>query len=214
MRYSLTQFVLATTAGGILLLSGCSLAKRDQLEASLREGEASIRNLEQKLTVAERQLRDQESELQVLRNPVEGTSFHNVSSSRSLEAEVAWGSVEQIRVHALASGILKTEAGMTVNVVIQPMDGDGEVLKVAGDLTLKVQSPGETTLLAEVSHTALESRSAWSNGIVARGFQLLVKLPQEAAEQLPPNAEVLVTATLRLNEAREFKATQLMRVPE
>ncbi len=214
MSLRFPQSVIATAIGGMLLLSGCSLARQDQLEASLRKSEASIRQLEQKLIVAERQLRDQESELQVLRESPDGSAFHNVSSARSLETEVAWGSVQEIRVHTLASGILKTTEGFTVNAVIQPLDADGEVLKVAGELTLKVQSPGETSLMAEVSQTALESRSAWSNGLVARGFQFQIQLPLEAAEQLQSNDELLVTAALRLNESREFKATQLLRVPE
>jgi outer membrane murein-binding lipoprotein Lpp len=214
MCHCLPRSVVVSAIGGMLLLSGCSLARQDQLEASLRKSEANIRQLEQKLTVAERQLQDQESELQVLRESPEGSPFHHVSSARSLEAEVAWGSVQEIRVHSLASGVLKTADGVTMNAVIQPLDGDGEVLKVAGELTIKVQNPGETSLLGEVSQTALESRSAWSNGIVARGFQFQIELPQEAAEKLQPNDEVLVTAILRLNESREFKATQLLRVPE
>lgn len=215
MRRCLSQLILVTATSGMLLLSGCSLAKRDQIEAGLRKSEASIRHLEQKLAIAESQLLDQESELQVLRDTPDEAPFHRASSSRALEAEVAWGSVKQIRVHALASGVLRLESGgLKVNAVIQPLDSDGEVLKVAGDLDIKVQIPGETAFLAEIVHTALESRNAWSNGIVARGFQFQIELPQEAAEQLQPDAEVLVTANLRLDETREFKATQLMRVPE
>jgi hypothetical protein len=202
-------------AGGLSLLAGCSLTGQHRLEASLRQSETSIRQLEQELATAKRQLHDQEDELQALKTPTTESPFHSASSSRTLEAAVAWGAVNQLRVHSLASGILRADdGGLAVNLIVQPLDRDGEVVKVAGELTIQLQRPGKTTLLAETTVTPLESRSAWTNGIIARGFQVEMPLPKAADTSLEPDSKVLVTATLNLGHDRQFQATHLVRVPK
>jgi len=200
-----------TVAVGLIFLAGCSLSGQHQLEANLRHNEASIRDLNQQLADAQQQLHDQEDELLALRQSTEDSPFHTTSSSRTLETAVAWGAVEKLQIHSLASGVLRTDDDQfTVNVIIQPLDGDGEVVKVAGELSIRLQQPGETSLLADTTVTSLESRSAWTNGIVARGFQIRLPL---AGEFLESGGRILVTATLNLGPDRQFKATQLISVP-
>ncbi len=199
-------------AGGLLFPAGCSLSGQHQLEANLRQSEASIRDLQHQLADSKQLLRDQEDELLALRQSTDEPPFHTTSSSRTLETAVAWGAVEKLRIHSFASGILRTGDGqLAVNVIVQPLDRDGEIVKVAGELTIQLQQPGETTLLAETTITSLESRRAWTNGMIGRGFQ--IKLPL-AGESLESGSQVLVTATLNLTPDRQFKATRLMPVPE
>ncbi len=195
---------------GVSLLAGCSLTGRERLEASLRRHEASIRDLTQQLSDQQQLLCDQENELQVLQQPWIASPFHSTTSSRNLESVVAWGSVHQLRIHSLASGVLRSsDDELTLNAVIQPIDRDREVIKVAGELTIEVRRPGDASLLAEKHMTSLESRSAWNNGMIARGFQ--VAIPLDPHLQL--NNRVLVTATLNLDGDRSFEATRLIRVP-
>ncbi len=207
------RILALAVAGGLSLLAGCSLTGQHKLEASLRESEISIRQLEQKLATAKQQLHDQEDELQALKT-IE-SPFHSASSSRTPETAVAWGAVNQLRIHSLTSGILRTDdGGLTVNLIVQPLDREGEVVKVAGALSIQLQRPGKTTLLTQTTVTPLESRSAWTNGMIARGFQVELPLPDAAGASLEPDGKVLATATLDLGHDRQFEATHLVRVPK
>ena len=202
-------------AAGVTLLPGCSLLPHDQLEANLRQSESSVRDLEQQLATAHDQLRDQEQEIQLLREPSADSPFRNASTSKALESELAWGAVSQLRIHSLASGILREEDGqLFVSAIVQPLDGDAEVLKVSGELQIQVQLPGKPELLADKSLSSLESRTAWSNGLVARGFQVRLPIAADVAKQLDSADEILVTATLSLAKDRQFQGTALLRMPQ
>lgn len=213
---SLNSGILAwTAAAGLLVSAGCTSTGRDRLESTLRRREAGIRELERQLAAAEKQLRDQENELLALQQVSGDSSFRMASSAATLETAAAWGSVRKLRIHTLASGILRTEDDeLTVSVIVQPLDDDGEVVKVAGLLSLRLQLPGETSLLAETTVTTLESRSAWSSGLIARGFRIEIPLDENAAEQSLPGREILATATLDLGDDRHFTTSRLLRVPE
>lgn len=214
MRLLNVQILPFVIAGGLILFAGCNLTGRDRLESSLRQHEAGIRELERQLATARKQLRDQEDELLALKQAENESSIHMASSSKTLETAVAWGSVRKLRIHSLASGVLRSaDDKLVVNVMVQPLDGDGEVVKVAGELSVRLQLPGETSLLAENAVTSLESRSAWRNGFVARGFQMEIPLRQDAAVTPQPDTEILVTATLNLGGDRRFTASELIRVP-
>ena len=215
MRRLYVRIRTFVVASGLILLAGCSVTGRNQLESSLRQHEARMRNLEEQLAAAKNQLRDQEDELLVLRQPAATSVFQTTSSSRMPETAVAWGSVRKLRIHSLASGILRSvDNKIAVNIIIQPLDHDGEVVKVAGELSVRVQLPGETSLLTEVTVSSLESRSAWSNGFVARGFLVQIPLKSKTAADLNPDSEILVTASLDLGGDRRFKATRLLFVPK
>ena len=214
MRLLHVQILPLVIIGGLILFTGCSLTGRDRLESRLRQHEAGIRELERQLATAGKQLRDQEDELLALQQAANESSIHMASSSKSLETAVAWGSVRKLRIHSLASGVLRSgDDKLAVNVIVQPLDGDGEVVKVAGELSIRLQRPGETSLLAETALTSLESRSAWSNGFVARGFQLEIPLQLDAAATPQPNSEILLTAALQLGDDRRFTTSKLLRVP-
>jgi len=202
-------------AASITLLPGCNLLPHDQLEANLRQSESSVRNLEQQLATARGQLRDQEREIQLLREPSADSPFRHASSSKGMESELAWGAVSQLRIHSLASGVLREEDGqLFVSAIIQPLDQDAEVLKVAGDLKIQVQLPGKPELLSDKSLSSLDSRNAWSNGLVARGFQVRLPISADVVQKLEPADEVLVTATLSLAKDRQYQATAILRVPQ
>ena len=133
-----------TVLSGLTVICGCSLSSQARLEASLRHNENKIRGLQQQLTSAKQQLRDQENELLALKQSPGGNRVHTASSSRAVETIVAWGVVTSLEIHSLTSGILGTpDGGRIVNLVLQPVDGNGEVVKVAGELEIRVQLPGK-----------------------------------------------------------------------
>ena len=108
---------------------------RDRLESSLRQHEAGIRALERQLATARKQLRDQEDELPALKQTKHESSIHMAASSKTLETAVAWGSIRKLRIHSLASGVLKSaDDKLVVSVVVQPLDGDGEVGRAGKDV--------------------------------------------------------------------------------
>lgn len=214
MRPVTIPILAVLLTGGLTLLTGCSFSERHQLESSLRQSETSIRRLERELASARQKLHDQESELQVLKETSEDSGFHTASSSRSLEAGVAWGAVDRLRIHPLASGVLTTaDDTQALSLAIQPLDSSNEVVKVAGELQIRVQRPGEPELLNDLVLSSLESRDAWSAGIVARGFQVELPLPSDLNDIAEPGSQLLVTATLDLGHERRFTATQLIRLP-
>ncbi|MEO2031426.1 MAG: hypothetical protein ABGZ35_05020 [Planctomycetaceae bacterium] len=214
MRLFNVQILPLFIVGGLILVAGCHLTGRDRLESSLRQHEAGIRALERQLATARKQLRDQEDELLALKQTKHESSIHMAASSKTLETAVAWGSIRKLRIHSLASGVLKSaDDKLVVSVVVQPLDGDGEVVKVAGELSVRLQLPGETSLLAETAATSLESRSLWRSGLVTRGFQVEIPLEQDAGATPQPHGEILVTATLNLGGDRRFTTSKLVRVP-
>ena len=196
-----------------MVTCGCSLTSQEQPEAVLRRNELTIRNLQRELDFANEQLRDQERELLALKREPKDPRFRAASSVRAAETMVAWGIVSALRLHKLTSGILNTPGGgHELHAVLQPVDGNGEVVKVAGELRLGVQHPGHTRMLAELNITPLESRHLWSTGLIARGFYVQIPFESEVAADLMPGDRVIVSATLDLGDGRRFETTELLTV--
>ena len=133
-----------------------------------------------------------------------------MQASASSEVQAAWASVASIQIHPLLSGLLIDDSEPTVNLIVQPLDSDGEVVKVAGELTItiaSVDSSGESQRLTRQQFTISDSRSLWSRSLVASGFHLKITLP-EAPETL---TELLATVELNLGVDRSYTDSQLLR---
>ncbi|MCH2200540.1 MAG: hypothetical protein MK102_01110 [Fuerstiella sp.] len=202
--------------GGLFLIAGCSLSGQERLESILRQREASLRDLGQQLEAARKKLQDQEDELQALHQLKGESEFQMASSPRTLETAVAWGAVRELRIHSLTSGLVGSDNEQRVSITVQPLDRDGDVVKIAGELSVRLQLPGETSILAEAELTSLESRSAWNRGLLARGFRVEIPLKNTSPSfaSLKPGSEIIVSATLNVDDDRRFSATHLLRVPQ
>lgn len=211
---------------GLLILSGChSAGSYAKLEQQLRRQESEIRSLQTELAETEQNLRDQDQQLAAHRmqpsSKEVNSRFAMVSDSKVsdttniLPEEVAidWGSVQAIRIQKLVSGIRQSPDGRIVHVVIQPLDEDGELRKVAGQLSVSVQkadSPTNAGLLAEKSWSITESRSLWTKGFVSSGFHAQLPLPESVST--PKGTQLIVRATLNLGRGRTFEVTETLKV--
>lgn len=201
-------------SGGLLLIVGCSLSGQQRLESTLREREVSLRDLAQELEAAKKTLQNQEQELLALRQIKGDSEFQMASSSSTLETAVAWGSIKELRIHALTSGVVGVDDELSVSIILQPLDGDGDVVKIAGELSVRLQLPGETSILAEAQLTSLESRSAWHTGLLVRGFRVEIPLENVPAASLKPGSQIVASAILNVGDDRRFRATHLLHVPK
>ena len=200
---------------------GCA-SDREQvaLENQLRLQEDSIRRLTEQVETTKRQLAAQDLELLALRasGTSSGVTLASGTTSRNPtpETEVAWGSVVDISIHELTSGILTSEDGRSIaNIVIQPLDQEGEIVKVAGELSVQVigvEGNVETgSKLGGQEFSITQSRDLWARGLISSGFHVDIPIDRTATE-ISDLDEVRVTATLKLGPDRIYSDTVVIGV--
>lgn len=210
-------------------LAGCQSSESfAKLEQELRGQEAQVRDLQSQLVKSEQQLQDQDQQLAAHRMPTNElsseTHFAMVSQSAGVSADnaaqipeevlAAWGSVSELRIQKLVSGIQWNSGKPVLHVVIRPVDADGELCKVAGQLSVqarRVSRDAEPNLLVEESWTITQSRDLWTKAFVSAGFHVQLPIPNEQAAQ--DARRILVTATLQLGQGREFEVTETINLP-
>lgn len=185
-----------------VVLSGCRTSPElTALQQESRRQQNHIRTLEDRLQDSEEQLVSQDLELQTLRDNQSAPAIRGVSLSRNsgsaVEQASLWASVRSVRIHRLTSGLYEFEGERRLRIVVQPLDSDGEVIKVPGALKIQVSLPDGEVVTEQWSLT--ESRSLWQWNLVASGFALEIPMAETAAE-------VQARVTFRLAKEREFQA--------
>lgn len=219
--------VIMLVCCGSMLFGGCrSSASYAKLEQELRGKEAQIRDVEARLAESEAQLQTQDQQLAAHRIPAEelpaGTQFAMVSQSQAAsdgalipeEVLAAWGSVEAIKIQKLVSGIQWDSGQPVLHVVVRPVDAEGELCKVAGQLSLQatpLSGARHSDILAEQSWSITESRDLWSKGFVSSGFHVRIPIADEQAAKQA--SQLHVTATLRLGKGRTFEVSETLNLP-
>lgn len=212
-----------------IALTGCrSTESFAKLEQELRGQEAQVRALQSQVAQSDQQLQDQDQQLAAHRMPssglAPGSQFAMVSQSagmlsddaRQIPEEVlaAWGSVKRLQIQKLVSGILWDSGQPVLHVVIRPVDADGELCKVAGQLSVKAKTvSGDANANPVVDHswTITESRDLWTSAFVSSGFHARVPITDERVVR---NArQLVVTATLKLGQGRDFEVTETINLP-
>jgi hypothetical protein len=216
------QFSLLCIA---VAVCGCaSNGDKVAVETELRHKEATIRSLENRVAESEKLLADQDHEIETLRTTVTakpgrktGSGFATVSSA--VESQAAWGSVASVRIHKLTCGIVKDADGnsRSLNVVLQPLDDDNELVKVAAELKVTasiIAADGSTTPLVTKSFDLTESRRLWSRGLVSSGFHIQLPLAAIDAATLQSDevTKLLVHATMELSPDRVYSTTELLAI--
>lgn len=170
-------------------------------------------------------LADQDRELAAARNQRSRPGSGNIVQagkvsvvSQSVEQQVAWGSVSSLELHKLTSGLTRQVETDEVhlNLVLQPLDGDGELVKVAGELTVTaaaIGGDGVTRDLITRDYSITKSRELWIRGFVSTGFHVTVVLPGEALALVNKAEDVLVTASLKLGPDRIYRVSELLPPP-
>ena len=214
---------------GALLLCGCQSANSyAKLEQELRGREAEVRTLQSQIADSQQQLKDQDQQLAVHRTQStgspSGSQFAMVGQSTGLPADgassipeevlAAWGSVTGVQIQKLVSGIQWDSGQPVLHLVIRPVDTDGELRKVAGQLSVRVQAGSDgvgLTPLAEGTWTITESRELWSSAFVSSGFH--VRIPIENQQAARNATQLIVKATLQLGQGRTFEVTETIHLP-
>lgn len=212
----------------VLAVAGCRSSESfTKLEQELRGREAEVRSLKSQIADSEQQLQDQDQQLAAHRMPAKGlpsgSQFAMVSQSTGMPADdgqipeevlAAWGSVSDLRIQKLVSGIQWYSGQPILHIVIRPIDVDGELCKVAGKLSVQarvVPNDSQPKALVDKTWTITESRSLWANAFVSSGFHARVPISDLQAAQ--DARQLLVTATLKLGQGRVFEVTETLNLP-
>ena len=114
-----------------------------------------------------------------------------------------------VAIHRLTSGLVSDSERTEINVVIQPLDDDGELVKVAGQLKVTaavVNSDGAPTVVAVREITMTESRKLWTRTLVSSGFHVQLT----ASDAIQPDTNVVLSAVLSLGQGRTFSTSEVI----
>ena len=203
--------------GFSLCVTGCaSRGSLDVLEAQMLRYETRISELEAKLEESQDELSTVRRESQSLRvqqsNKVDGSVL--LPEQAALLTKVTG-----IRFHKLLTSAEDTD-GMPgddqLNIVLIPVDDDGDTLKLPGVIQLSAydfadnqrrdtsNTPKKTGYW---EFTSQQSREYWRNGFLASGYHF--KLPWQ---ETPVNSELLLHARFTSTDGRNFDTTKLLKI--
>lgn len=222
--------VLSTTLLVSLLtvcaaFSGCAMnSEKLALENELRDKEQTIRTLQKEVASKEQLLKDQDRELLALRNANTSSPF-DTTDNKVLKASASemikasnWGGVRRLRIHRLTTGVIRDKAsgGVVLNLVIQPLDEDQELVKIAGALTVtvsSVNSQGAPQPVVTETYSITDSRKLWTRGLVSSGFHIRLPLPDSTVSEPDASnsdAKLLVSVTLDAGTDQKLNTAELI----
>lgn len=191
-------------------LAGCSTtSKTDVLEARLRSQEDMI-------AVYESEVQRFKTELAAARRETEDLRLQLADGTRPVtpaEESAAAFRAAGIQLSSLMTGGLDTdgEPGHDVlSVVLIPHDGDGELVKVPGQIEIEALDPSHAGGAQRIGHWKFDQRDIheyWHKGVVQSGYQF--QLPWQTA---PRADQVLVLAHLTTADGRRFDTTLTVKV--
>lgn len=201
-----------------IFVCGCqSGSQHASLEQEARQQTQTIRQLEAKVEKTESLLARQDLEIQALRSKKAGGTIM-VSSGKTVQlpaAEVlaSWAGVTSLSIHQLTSGLSPDDVDPFLHVVLQPLDQDSELVKVAGEIHVKIAmiaASGDPQQIADYSMSITDSRKAWTRGLVSSGIHVKVPLGIDVWQSVKTQKrELLITAILNLGSERQYTATHL-----
>ena len=95
-------------------------------------------------------------------------------------------------------------------IQFSPVDSDGELIRLPGEITIAVLDPqleGAAREVARWTFSAAESRDHWVRGFLGTGYQFT--LPWQ---QPPQHSELVAHVTLQTADGREFAATHVLKI--
>ena len=204
--------MMRTVLTGMLavLVCGClSRSGTDLLQARIRDQEVHLAD-------AERQVATTQTELAKARREADGLRTELAkrgSGGTTAEQTEALVRVTKLQIHSLLSGgINKDEQPGDDAFVAQlaPVDVDGEVVKLPGQIELTLLDPAVTEGQREVGRwnfTVEECRQHWTRGLTGAGYQFTVPLAAS-----PTHDSLVLHAKLTTVDGRSFDASQIVRV--
>ncbi len=203
MRFVLTG-MLAVLACGCFSRSGTDL-----LQARIRDQEVHLADTERQVATTQTELAKARREADGLRTELAKRG----SGGTTAEQTEALVRVTKLQIHSLLSGgVNKDEQPGDDAFVAQvaPVDVDGEVVKLPGQIELTLLDPAVAEGQREVGHwnfTVEECRQHWTRGLTGAGYQFTVPLAAS-----PAHDSLVLHAKLTTVDGRSFDASQIVRV--
>ena len=201
---------LMLTGMSAILVCGClGRGSADLLHARIREQQSYIAETERQMAQSRTELHRIRREADNLRAELArvGNGTLPVEHSETLVR------VAKLQIHSLLSGgVNKDERPGDDAFVAQlaPVDDDGEVVKLPGNIELTLIDPAmpeDEREIGQWSFTADECRGRWTRGFAGAGYQFTVPL------SAPPEHDSLVLhAKLTTVDGRSFDASHILRV--
>ena len=176
------RVTLLAICASLLCSPGCQNAtvrRADGLEARLREQQTSIDRLAASLEQVESDRDVARREASILRDELVKLQ----PSPEILQTAHSTSRIDRIEVVPLLSGGLDRDeipGDEQISLLIAPKDSSGEIHRVSGELSVRltdVSLPAGSEDLVTANFSESESEALWHNGIVGRGFRILIPLP-------------------------------------
>lgn len=169
-------------------LVGCrnsTVRRADSLEARLRDQQASISQLSASLEQAETDRDIARREAAILRDELASLE----PDSQVVHAAHTLARIDRIEVVPLLSGGLDRDeipGDELISLLIAPKDSNGEIHRVQGSLSVQLRDislPDDQQIVSRIDFDAAESDALWHNGIVGRGFRVVVPAPNARSNE-------------------------------
>jgi outer membrane murein-binding lipoprotein Lpp len=173
---------------GLLCGTGCQSAavrRAEGLESRLRDQQASIDRLSTSLEQVEADRDVARRETSILRDELVKLQ----PSPEILQTAHSTARIDRIEVVPLLSGGLDRDdvpGDEQISLLIAPKDSTGEIHRVSGQLSVRlsdISRPAGKEEVASASFTEAESAALWHNGIVGRGYRVIMSLPANLASR-------------------------------
>lgn len=167
---------------GILFAIGCqgtSVRQSDELEARLRDQQATIERLTASLEDAKSERNVAKREASILRDELTKSQ----PSTEIIQASHSLSRVDRIEVVPLLSGGLDRDGvpgDELVSILVAPKDANGEIHRVQGTIAIRlidISLPADEQEISSETFSESKTDALWHNGIVGRGFRMIVPLP-------------------------------------
>lgn len=178
-RVHVALFAVCTS---LLCGIGCQSAavrRAEGLEARLRDQEESLDRLSASLEQVESDRDVARREVSILRDELGKLQ----PSPEILQIAHSTARIDRVEVVPLLSGGLDRDdipGDEQISLLIAPKDSSGEIHRVSGELSVRltdISRPAGSEEIATANFSNVESQTLWHNGIVGRGFRVLIPLP-------------------------------------
>lgn len=194
----------------VLGLVGCAgRGETDLLHARLREQQQQLAETEAKLAASAKELKVARREAETLKTQIAQAGPANLLPEQAdLLVRVA-----DLRINPMLTAGLDQDGGVgddALAVQFSPVDADGELVRLPGDITITVldpKLPGTEREVARWTFSAAESREHWMRGFVGTGYQFTLPWPSP-----PRHAELVVHVAMKTADGREFSATHVLKI--
>lgn len=200
--------ICATLCCGV----GCQSAavrRAEGLEARLRDQQASIDRLSTSLEQIEADRDVARREASILRDELVKLQ----PSPEILQTAHSTARIDRVEVAPLLSGGLDRDdvpGDEQVSLLIVPKDSRGEVHRVPGSLSIRltdISRPAGSEEIATAAFNETEAEGLWQNGIVGRGYRVMIPLPEELTGRI-----IAVQIRFTTNDGTQLDTLHQLRV--